>query len=298
MIDQRHYVLTLMAVFLSLSIGIFIGNALLGNDPVITQQQGVIERLQENYYQLQGEHRCLREELFALQVWEETRRDLEKVFLSLLIKRDEPPVRVAIVNTSGEDVDSGLLEYLKGGGVDVCSLGTVSASFNPHNENLMETLRGEFTNLGRDPKGEWAELVKYLATAVIGTGGEDFLGYLITKGLVTITGEPLPGVEVVLLLGNSVQDRRQRIEELDHLLLTAWEEVGLRVIAAEKMDSGALPELYRKKGVSTVTHLNTMAGRLSLLYLLNNDRLEHFGYGDKEIPLLPLEWLLGQVQKG
>ena len=298
MIDQRHYLITLMVVFLSLSIGIFIGNALLGNDLVISQQREVIERLQRNYCQLQGERDRLEEQLRGLEIWEETGGDLERVFLPLLKNEGDIGTQVAIVNSSGEDLDYGLLEYLQEYGINVCCLGEISPSLGPHNEKLMAALEKEYSAPAAEMKGDWLQFVGYLANAMIGGEGKGILPFLIDQGLVTIRGGAEAGIDVVLLLGSSVQGRPAETVELEGRFLDIWREAGLRVVAAEKMDPQASPGFYRAMGVPTISHLNTLAGRLSLLYLLDNDVEEHFGHGEGQIPLLPLEWLLDQVPAG
>ena len=213
----------------------------LGNDLVISQQREVIERLQQNYYELQGEHHCLQDRLFGLQVWEETKADLEQVLLCLIKNKGDLKARVAIVNTCGEDLKGGLPAYLRECGVDVGIIGTVSTSFNPHNENLMVALReGGYIDPGTDAGEEWLKLVRYFASAVTGIKGGDFLAFLAAEGLITITGEPLSEVDIVLFLGNSTAERLQRIEELDYPLLEAWKEEGIRIIAAK----GWIPGLH------------------------------------------------------
>lgn len=294
MLDQRYYIITIMALFISLTLGIFIGNALLGNDLVIVQQQEVIEQLRQNYYKLQEENRCLQEQFRIFQVWEETNRDLEELILSLLKERTKLRPRLIIFNTSGRELDADLTDFLREFGFAVSAICTIADCFTPEDEALQALVQGGREQGISDRK--WQELVSYLAEALAGDRTTEFLQQLSDRRYITLTGSPAAGADVALLIGGAGEV--ERIDRLDKLLIGACQKEGVRVIVGARAGSGSILEAYRGHGVSTIGHLDTSAGRLSLFYLLSSGQEGHFGPDQKTSLLLPHQWLREQVEGG
>ncbi|MGI6142591.1 MAG: copper transporter [bacterium] len=294
MFEQRYYIITIMAVFLSLTLGIFIGNALLGNDLVIVQQQEVIEQLRQNYYKLQEENRSLQEQFHVFQVWEETNRSLEELILSLFRENTDFGARLIIVNTGGRELEPDLTSFFRQWGFDVSAICTIAHTFAPENEDLLKLVKGG-NNHGISER-EWRELVAYLAGALTGTRAPELLSNLAAKGFLAISGTPAAGIEAALLIGGEGGEEANRIEELERLLIETWLEEGVRVIVGARTGSGSKLEHYRRDGVSTIGHIDTAAGRLSLFYLLSSELEGHFGPGKETNLLLPLDWFREQVE--
>jgi len=291
--DLRYYIITITAVFLSLTLGIFIGNALLGNDLVIAQQQEVIEQLRQNFSKVQEENRSLQEQFRLFQVWEETNRMFEDLTLSLLGEKTTSRARLVIVDTGDRELASHLTHYLQQWGFAVAASCTIAEGLAPENEALQEIIQGRRD--GSLSEQKWQELVSYLAGAVTGTRTTDLLEQLAARGFLTLSGSPAAGVEVVLLIGGEGEGKPARIDRLDNLLIEAWLQEGVRVIVGTRVGPGSRLVQYRREGVSTIGHLDTAAGRLSLYHLLTGAQEGHFGPGEEADELLPLQWLRMQV---
>lgn len=296
MVDFKQYIVTLIAVFLSLALGIFIGNAVLGDDLVIAQQQEIIQHLDRKYNKLQEEHRRLQEQLSVLEAWHHVDYALERALLPLLKGDDSLDVQIAVVNTSGRELDPNLLDFLEEWGGDLQIITSFSPRFSPEEPELLAVLVEEY-GYGKSGRISWGDFVSYLAGAVTGTKGGDLLEILINKSWLLFTGNPLADVDVVLLVGGAVPERCSAVEDLEQILIPAWLEEGLRVIAVENIGSTtSYIRAYRQWGISTVDHIDTLAGRVSLVYLLGNEREGHFGVRTEGQEPLPLEWFQGLVK--
>ncbi|MDI6906058.1 MAG: copper transporter, partial [Thermoanaerobacterales bacterium] len=84
-INLRYHIVSLVAVFLALGIGILIGSAVLGNDTIAKSQQQVADRLEKHLNELRHENEVVRQQLAALQAENAVQRQFSKDALPFLV---------------------------------------------------------------------------------------------------------------------------------------------------------------------------------------------------------------------
>ncbi|MGI6574501.1 MAG: copper transporter [bacterium] len=295
MIGFKQYIISLMSIFLSLTLGIFIGNAVLDNDLVIAQQQEIIGRLEGNYSALQQEYRNLQAQISLLDLFHSTEQCLEKVLLPSLVK-ESLEARVAIVCINGKKLDAQLLSFLQDLGVKIEMVMNLSDNFYPDNKQLMQTLIKEYRHGREGANLNWQELIEYLAGVVTGSRDDKLLGILVAGDWITYTGNAFSGVDMVLLYGGGSHERSCPLDDLEVILLSAWQKDRMRVGIIENTGSDpAYLSFFLDQKVALIDHIDSLAGRISLLFFLQGNDSGYYGVGEHAQAILPMEWLQGLI---
>lgn len=74
LIDYRQHILTLVAIFLALGLGVLIGGAIFTDESISRNQEELVDRLEKDFSTLRGENRKLAEDLNLLRANLETER--------------------------------------------------------------------------------------------------------------------------------------------------------------------------------------------------------------------------------
>ena len=127
MFDLRYHIASLVAVFLSLGLGIIVGVTMVGDETLVKEQKILIDRLENDF-------RLLREKNLAVQKEiEEYKRTIgwlngfAESAVPLLIKECLTDQRLAIIETGGYEVSPNLLTKLEEAGAEVVSVTSISS---------------------------------------------------------------------------------------------------------------------------------------------------------------------------
>jgi len=135
-IDLKYHIASLVAVFLALGVGIFIGSTILGNDTIIRQQEQLTKRLESQLEDLRQKTVATEARASKLENNNSIQEQFEKQLLPVLIQDKLLGVQVAIVVTSDYGLPEDLKSVLEMAGAKVDSVTTVLNNFNDEIDKL------------------------------------------------------------------------------------------------------------------------------------------------------------------
>ncbi|NLZ92903.1 MAG: copper transporter [Firmicutes bacterium] len=248
MFRLRDHVISLVAVFLALGLGIIIGTSISEN-MLVTQQRLLIEQMTNDYRSLREERMQLEASLQSLTrdlyLWEK----FQEALYPNLVKDALKEKKIAIIYHA-TSIPQGVLSMLQDAGTVICSVIQIED---------VATLSGKTAGLG-----------KILSTMLIKESLSEEMNAQLMPFLerqeVKIEIEPLERADAVLLLcGEQGQIDKKLLQEIVQLL----RDEAITVVGLERSDvkKSCLGEL-KSWGISTIDNVETIFGQYSLLSVL------------------------------
>jgi hypothetical protein len=227
-IDIRYHVASLVAVFLALGLGIFIGSTIVGESlvaEIVEQQESMVSKLEGDYEALKNEAKKYQEQLTAIQETAQLYKRYAEESIPYVLKDKLPAKRIAIIQNGDLEIPQQFFYNLKIAGAEIIS----------------------YTKFSPDLYAD-SERIDDLVCALGGTGDRvDCV--LITHGYLNPAG-------INLTLA-------QRIEEI---LLQKLQGQGIPVYVVKGSTGYPVNDrLYKEFTVSTVDDINTVPGQIALI---------------------------------
>ncbi len=255
MINLKEYIVTLMAMFLSLGIGILVGTSLAGS-VVVEQQKIAIEQLEYRYYQ-------------ALQEVADLDRDLGErdALLSLYDRAAEELLPgESLEDLEGLEVAVISLDYRRGR--EICDfLSRFGLKVNPH-IHLTETVEAGAGEGGPELEGALEEILG-LAKRLLGEG-EPPGDYGPGRAAADYGGAVEPEAILLVLGGISLEERAGAF--LEGVLALAGP--GRLVVLEDYFLPGTPIAAGAGDRVRVIDYIDTAPGRMALLSLLSGRELK------------------------
>jgi len=116
-INLRYFVITIISIFLSLGLGIFIGAILDGQQVFINQQKQLVMEIEEQFYTFQEEKEKLKSELELYKKENQIKDEfIDDVLNYFLLYSNLDNLKILIINNTKNDI-SGLINVLKDLGI-------------------------------------------------------------------------------------------------------------------------------------------------------------------------------------
>src|SRR5690554_6361615 len=100
-IDLRHHIFSLVAVFLALGLGIAVGSSFPGADTLLREQEKVIAQLEKDFEQLRAERRAAEETAKQREQELKVLEEFNRQTLPLLVGGVLDGYRILLVHTGG-----------------------------------------------------------------------------------------------------------------------------------------------------------------------------------------------------
>ncbi|MDI3299454.1 MAG: copper transporter [Bacillota bacterium] len=292
MIDLRTHVISLVAVFLALGIGLLLGLSLADRQPVSRTQQGLIARLESQYDRLHTENENLASRVQELSQSVARQQQANGELLDMLVGRRLSGLRVAIFDLGAPDQEAAIRPVLERAGARVTLIAAFPGPFQPAGAADRRAWSEALGLPAGDPaaleQAALEALVQQLGTPLAspGPGGSQVDGPLFARlamdeGLVRASVlQPGPYDAALVLVGLDGFTSRQAAD-LAGGLLAALRQNGVRVVAAEPstLQPSVVTALAQADGVSSVDDIDRVQGQVSAVYLLG--ALASGSYGTK-----------------
>ena len=268
MIHMKYYLILIITIFLSLGLGMVIGISLESRDILERQQTMIAQQLEEEFIGIRNENRQLKAQINSLEENNKSIDELCNVLFTSLVQNRLEGLRVAIIETSDKNDYSSLIQLLKLSGASIESNITLRQSIFSQGSDIKDAI--EVTSNRQLETGElYTWLAEDLVESLISGQATRPISYLNELHLLRSLVDIQRGCDVIILAGNG----KNRIEshiDFDLSLITASLERGLPIIAVEneRVSNSAIAD-YKKLGISTVDHIDTIYGKLSLISLLS-----------------------------
>jgi hypothetical protein len=274
LIDVRHHIYSLAAVFLALAVGIVIGTSFAGRSPSADAGRRTIQRYESDM-------RALKDEILkasgtaadneaALKACEQYSRAV----MPLAIRDKLYWRNVAIVQTGGSDELTGSVrKALETAGAQITCTVDIGTEFRfADSSSVAEVLSGNGLGAAVDPKTDRDKLFRLIADTIC-TGRYSFLVPTLEKaGIATFSGNCSRSCKLVVLVGGAESDLQNRAQSVDAQLLARFASIGVTAVGCEASASASsYVPVWHKSGIATVDDADSAMGQTCLVYALNGE---------------------------
>ncbi|MGZ4135802.1 MAG: copper transporter, partial [Tumebacillaceae bacterium] len=254
----RYHIITLIAVFLALGLGLLLGGTL-GEQLIVKEQGQLLKRLEDRYSQARSDNAKWQKQAHQL---EQRTQQLEQVSAEVgshYVQDRLPGQKVAILQLEQADLTP-LKNTLERAGVDVISTVQLTSQTPLFDPKVWPTEL--YDSLGIGAAGETDQLAKSRMQHIAGRLVQELyfqqqrqgemVKYLQTISALTVSGVQGIKPDHVIVVGGARQQTMQRMMLFDTPLLKAITAHDLHVVVAETtttQHSGI--RYYRELGIST-----------------------------------------------
>jgi hypothetical protein len=294
MIDMRYHIVSLVAVFLALGIGLLIGSTIVSDDLMVGQQQKMIDGIEEKISALKERENLLTVENTSNNKVIGDYENFSRALLPPLVKNQLLGTGLAVLVTGGQDIPAGLLSTLSIAGANVLSQTVVLNNINMKDPILRQHLIKVY---GLDEQVSSDVLQQKVATSValiIASKAEpDMLKFLQDNSLLKFSGQYYIPVNGVILLGGADELGTSFPENFDGNIIAALLQEGKSVFGVEgsKVKSSYMTA-YQKYDITTIDDIDLSPGQIALVLSMKG---EPGDYGIKPtatkfMPALPVQY--------
>lgn len=270
MLNWRYHLLTLIAVFLAMALGVLIGIGLSDSGVVETGRASIVDDIEQQLEVLSGQNDELNHQLSINQRYQEDT-------FPFLVRGRLQGKTLALIATSG--VDDSILREI---GSTINSAGAqilTTTITNPHMEtgSVMDQIKTapilDPALVSLDESTITAALGQELASDITRSGGADLLASLQGTLVESTSGAYNTPVDAVIYLTNQDNETSPGYSDWEKEFLLSLRRLGIKVAGGEPADAelSTIP-LFINVDVSSVDNIDARIGQLSLVYIIAGER--------------------------
>ena len=295
MIDLRYHIVSIVAVFLALGMGILIGSSIVSDDLMVTQQQKIIDRLEEQFSTLREHENNLLAENAGQSRIIGNYENFSQGMLTPIVKDRLQGRNLAVVVSGDQEIPANLINSLTIAGANVNSQTVVLSNINMKDAGLREKLI-KFYALDQAVASDVlrqrvAVSVGLLLTNKLSLEAQKFLE---DNNLIKTSGIYMSPVDTVILIGGTDKLSTSFPESFDTSLINTLMSEGKALVGVESSKvKFSYMSSYQKYNMTTIDNIDLSLGQISLVLAMTG---EPGDYGTKStatkfMPSLPVEYL-------
>ena len=259
----RYHLVTIIAIFLALGVGIAIGSSFV-QGPLVEQQTRRLDDLKNQY----------NNQVLVAQESLKTYSDFVSALTPRLIQGRLAGMHIAIVQTGDyPDTVRRTREILEQAGATVSSETVIESSFATRASlvlpNLYPKLHAANPSLQNDTGAVWQSL----SAALVRGGHESEISALNDARLIRRDGDYVSANEWIVLVGGAADESVSRADSIDIPLIAQIKSNGGNVLEAEpRLATVSYIQALRGSEISTVDHADTDIGRLAVVLAIKAER--------------------------
>ncbi|MEW6769805.1 MAG: copper transporter [Bacillota bacterium] len=266
-IDIRYHIITLVAVFLMLGLGILIGTTMIGSEAIERKQEQLADRLEKQLQGLRLENQRAQERYERVEAENRTLQLFAREVVPFAIANRLKGFTVAVVEVSGA-ASQELLSDLQTAGAVVESVTTVPDDFA--DAVMVEKLQVDL-GWNEESGGEvQARLGRELGTAIATGENSALVDYLVREGLVEVSGGYNMAVQGVVIVGAAGEGDASGPSPVELGLIDGLLAQGAKVVVVRESTgtSGNIKE-YQQRKISIIDNIDMPWGRVALILALS-----------------------------
>lgn len=284
-INAKYFIISIASIFISLGLGIFIGFNMNGQELYLEQHQALVNSLENKFTEYQQQSKDFQEEIKNLNIENEKKDNFIQDVFSELINKKLSDLNIAIIETTDNYSYNDIEKTLISSGADVpIRVRYTDKIFTITQEDLKYI--SDLIGIELNEKSEFVNLINNeIVSFIVYNKRTDIVQFLIDKEYIVfnLSEDSIDkfSIDTAIVTGGSIKNRSKKIGDMyiGINLIKKLHNQGIRVIGVEKTETEVsfVPKL-KEINVSTVDNIDTLIGKISLVYLLKGD----FGhYGEK-----------------
>jgi len=260
LIDLKYHLISLVAVFLALAVGMLMGSSFIAGTSV--------KGLEQQFARLRTENRQQRDVIESLRNQGAKQMEFGRAVAPMLVDSRLAMQRVAIIQTGDySEATQSAKSILEQAGASVSSVTTLSYLDSPAAEKRISEAIEEIT--GEVETGDLVgRMLGILANCVATGSNREVLQVFEKHDLLTLAGDYEHRASRVVLVGGSRRRENIQSERADLALIDKLHEAGVvTIVGTEPADavSSYIP-IYHSKSIPTVDNIDQPTGQVALVY--------------------------------
>lgn len=283
MLNLKYHIVSLVAVFSALGLGIFIGSNLVGDDVLAEQQQQLVTRLEEEFNLLREQNKDTQNELVVFQDANNNYRLFCEQVSPLIIENKLAGESVAVIQMNSSVATDQVVKTLQDAGAKV----PYTASFDWETQPDWNLLKLPTDEEEPSKKENYKRLSKQVSDLLLYGTETEAIKVLRASGFLAIEGVPGKAVSGVVILEGGDEDRQEILNNFNTAVVEGYIQSGQDIVVGE--GQGVLyptMDVYKLKPVTTVDNLDNCMGQVSMVYALDG-KPGHYGTGETADQLIP-----------
>ncbi len=294
MVDFKYHIVSIVAIFLALAMGILIGSTIVSNDVMVAQQQKIIGSLEKQFADLREHESALMAEDVKKSKMITNYENFARSILVPVVAGQLEGRNVAIVVSGIQTMPSGIINTLALAGADVGSQTMVKENINMKDSKLRAKLIDYFDLEGNTTSDVLRQKIAESLALMLASEADPALNaFLDENNLVKITYTNDQPIDTVILVGGSDTLGQSYPEGFDSMLIKMLLENKIQVIGTESSQVKlSYMKYYQKFSISTVDNIDMSVGQISMVLALK-DQPGNYGIKTNAIvfmPVLPQEF--------
>jgi len=288
MVNMKYYLILLISVFLSLGIGIAVGISLESKDVLEKQHSILVQRLEEEFAVIRSENQQLKEALTSLEESErENKKNYESIF-NAIVKNKLDGLEVSMIEVGDQGDFSSIISLLKITGASIESSITFASKLFEENQTLDDAIIAS-AQMGADKSQLYLQLAENLMDSLLTGSYTPLIKDLNKLNLLHSSIGIQNSHDVIILACNDKSIYKRNIEQFNNYFIELCKENNIPIIVVENQETNLIDiDKYKKMGISTVNHIDTLYGKLSLISLLYGNT-GNYGFKEGSQGILPEE---------
>ncbi|QZY56818.1 copper transporter [Crassaminicella profunda] len=281
-INLKYYVITIVAIFLAIGIGIFIGIMLDGQDLIVDQQKEIVAQLESKFDEFKIKQDSLQEKIDVLNLEKDkNERFLNKIYPEL-VKDKLKDLNVMVLETSEHYDYSGVNDAFKKAGVSNVTNMIIKEG---NKEGIIEIAQ-EFGIAGDSVDLE-EQIIKKFCDVLVSGEDKAFIEKLKEKKIIDYADDFIVPADYIVIAGGSIDKDQNIFNKFDQPIINYSKSKNIPIMAVEKIEV-AYSNIgeYKKLRISTVDNVDTIIGKISMLMVVSGQE-GHFGEKETADNLVP-----------
>lgn len=272
-INIRYYVITIVAIFISIGLGIVIGFNLNSNDIYINQQKILLESLEERFSELRIEKEYFTTQIEQLKIENQKNMNFIDIIYDEVINNQLIDMSMAIIITTDNYYYSDIRNVLEGAGATIPIEIQITDKIHGVQSVSLDTEEG--TSVQVNGLQELAGIINNEVVKLILEGNESLLlktlaqeGYI--KYIYDETSYVKNPAKQVIMAGGGLVEGTQKLTMVDLSLMDTLLNHGISIVGVERNDvSYSYLPYYQKRNIPVIDQINTTMGKISLVITLD-----------------------------
>jgi len=282
-INIKYLIITVISIFLALSIGIFMGAQLDSQSILLEEQKNLIANIQKQFEEINRTNAYMQKEIENLKNENSLNETYIENFFPDYVKGKLAGVALAIVSTTEDYSFREVEKILNLAAANITAVITVT-------DKVMEATEEEKGQLmyyfGLEENTDLGNLLAQKIAYALASGNTQDIYYLYEEGYVTVRGDFAAVPYYVLIAGGS-REKSDKIKVVDIPLIKQLKTLGMKPVGIElSTAANSYMGLYKKQKISTVDNVDSIIGQTSLIQILTG-REGNFGIKETADSLMP-----------